>query len=329
MQTTHASVQELLFPRYSLATIRSLRSATHVLKRSQPSAPSQSATSKNVPRSGLKPKTLAEVTRALHDHWKPLHRLPLTKIVRANVAGELGRITKEHGPVAANRSRAYLSTLYVWAIGEGLADANPVVGTNKSAEGGSRERVLNDSELRHVWLCAAEGDYGVIVRLLILLGQRREEVAALRWSELDLDKRVWRLGCERTKNSFPHDVPLPDAAIALLTAQKKRPGRDLVFGEGTGPFQCWSRAKSALDKRLQVAGMTAPWRLHDLRRTVATRMADIGVQPHVVEAVLNHVSGHKAGVAGAYNRSSYASEKREALNLWASHVTALVERDTD
>jgi integrase len=272
----------------------------------------------------LKPKTLSEVTRALRGHWKSLHRLPLTKITRANVAGELGRITKEHGPVAANRSRAYLSTLFVWAIGEGLADANPVIGTNKATDEIARDRVLNDDELRLVWLHAGNGDYGMIVRLLMLLGQRREEVAAMRWSELDLDKRLWRLGSERTKNALPHDVPLPDAAVDLLTSQKKRPGRDLVFGEGTGPFQGWSKAKSALDKRLHAAGMTSPWRLHDLRRTVATRMADLGVQPHVIEAVLNHISGHKAGVAGIYNRSTYAAEKSAALTLWSDHVITLV-----
>jgi integrase len=273
----------------------------------------------------LKPKTLAEVTRSLRYHWKPLHCLPLAKVARVNIAGELGRIAKEHGPIAANRSRAYLSTLYAWAIGEGLADANPVIGTNKSGEEVSRDRVLDDGELRLVWSCVGDGDYGVIVRLLILLGQRREEVAAMRWSELDLDKRLWRLGGERTKNALPHDVPLPGTAIDLLAAHGRRAGRDLVFGEGTGPFQGWSKAKSALDNRLQAAGMAAPWRLHDLRRTVATCMADLGVQPHIVEAILNHISGHKAGVAGVYNRSTYATEKREALTLWSDHVMALLE----
>jgi integrase len=92
-----------------------------------------------------------------------------------------------------------------------------------------------------------------------------------------------------------------------------------------GPFQGWSNAKSALDKRLQLAGMTAPWRLHDLRRTAATGMADLGVLPHVVEAILNHITGHKAGVAGVYNRASYMAEKRQALDLWGEHVLALAE----
>ena len=119
--------------------------------------------------------------------------------------------------------------------------------------------------------------------------------------------------------------PLSQPALEILQGQARQPGRELVFGGGAGPFQGWSNAKVALDKRLQAAGMAAPWRLHDLRRTVATRMADLGVQPHVVEAVLNHASGHKAGVAGVYNRSSYAAEKSAALTLWAIHVAALAE----
>lgn len=271
----------------------------------------------------LKASTYSGVVRHLRKHWQPLHAYEIQNLERRHVAAELGRIAASSGPFGANRSRAALSALFAWAIGEGLADANPVVGTNKATDEIARDRVLNDGELRVVWVCAGDSDYGVIVRLLILLGQRREEVAAMRWSELDLDKRMWRVGCERTKNGLPHDVPLPDAAIDLLAAQGRRTGRDLVFGEGVGPFQGWSNAKNAFNNRLQAVGMAAPWRLHDLRRTAATRMADLGVQPHVIEAVLNHISGHKAGVAGTYNRSIYAPEKREALEKWAEYVAAL------
>ena len=277
----------------------------------------------------LKPKTLAEVTRALRKHWKSLHAVPLTRVRRVDVAGELGRIAKERGPIAANRSRSYLSTLYAWTIAEGLADANPVVGTNKAAEEISRDRVLSDEELRLVWSYAGEGDYGAIIRLLILTGQRREEVAAMGWSELDFDKRLWRIGAERTKNALPHDVPLSDAALELLAAHGRREGRDLVFGSREGPFQGWGNAKVALEGRIRAnlgeKSEMKPWRLHDVRRTAATRMNELGMLPHVVEAVLNHISGHKAGVAGVYNRASYSAEKRQALDLWAEHVLALAE----
>ena len=155
------------------------------------------------------------------------------------------------------------------------------------------------------------------------------------WSEIDLSAAMWRIGAERTKNGLAHDVPLSAPAVAILSALNRREGRDLVFGAGGGPFQGWSNAKSALDKRVlsklrerDAKVEPKPWRLHDIRRTVATRMADLGVLPHVVEAVLNHVSGHKAGVAGIYNRASYAAEKRAALKLWAEHVSALVEAET-
>jgi integrase len=176
-------------------------------------------------------------------------------------------------------------------------------------------------------LCAGEGDYGAIIRLLILTGQRREEVAAMWWSEFDFDKNLWRIGAERTKNGLLHEVPLPKEVAKVLKAHGGREGRDLVFGSREGPFQGWGNAKIALEGRIRAnlgekSGLK-PWRLHDLRRTAATRMNELGVLPHVVEAILNHISGHKAGVAGIYNRAIYAPEKRAALQKWANHIAAL------
>lgn len=146
------------------------------------------------------------------------------------------------------------------------------------------------------------------------------------WDELDFEGDVWSIGSGRTKNSRPHDVPLSEPAMRILRARDRRDGRDLRFGR-SGPFSGWSKAKTALDKRVAAAnGMPlAPWTLHDIRRTVATRLADLGVLPHVIEAILNHVSGHKAGVAGIYNRSSYSDEKREALSRWSLYLSELLE----
>jgi integrase len=173
---------------------------------------------------------------------------------------------------------------------------------------------------------------GTIVRLLILTGQRREEIGGLRWLEFDADKALITLSGERTKNHRQHEVPLSPAVVRLIEAQPRRRERDLLFGEGEGPFQGWSRAKASLDRRIaklaHEKGDIGPWRLHDIRRTVATCMADLGVQPHVIEAVLNHVSGHKAGVAGVYNRSLYGPEKRSALELWTNHVLMIVGEST-
>jgi integrase len=147
------------------------------------------------------------------------------------------------------------------------------------------------------------------------------------WDELDLIQGRWSIPRDRTKNGLPHDVPLAEPVITLLRGQPHRDGRSRVFGGAGGPFQGWSKAKAALDKRILASGTPgAAWRLHDLRRTVATRMAETGALPHVIEAVLNHVSGHKAGVAGVYNRATYEKEKREALNLWAQHMNVIIEK---
>jgi integrase len=272
----------------------------------------------------LKPSTFTDVERYLQRHWASLSRLPIQEVTRADVATRLARIADESGVYAANRARAALSALYAWAIAEGLTDANPVVGTRKPADEVARDRVLTGEELSLIWRHAGDADFGAIVRLLILTGQRREEVAAMTWAEVDVKGATWRIGSERTKNARPHEVRLSEPALEVLRARLQSDGRELVFGS-RGPFSGWSKAKASLDARMSAALGRAlpPWRLHDIRRTVATRLADLGVQPHVVEAVLNHVSGHKAGVAGVYNRAAYANEKRVALDLWAEHVAAL------
>jgi integrase len=213
---------------------------------------------------------------------------------------------------------------------EGLVDANPVVGTRRHEEA-ERDRVLTNDELRTIWAALENDHYGAIVKLLALTGQRKGEIAGLQWSEIK-DGSI-ELSGERTKNHRPHTVPLSEPAHAILAAQPKRTDndgtvRDLIFGFGEGPFSGWSGCKEALDARVtEAAGRPLDeWVLHDLRRTVATRMADLGVQPHVIEAVLNHQSGHKRGVAGIYNRSTYEREKTAALELWGEHLMAVVQR---
>ena len=283
----------------------------------------------------LRRRSYSEVVRQLLRDWAPLHGLPVTDIQRADIANRLGTLAIENGPVSADRARAALSAFFTWAMREGLVPANPVIATNRPAELVTRDRVLTDTELVEIWQACGDNDYGRVIRLLILTGQRREEIAALGWPEVDLGKAVISLPGDRTKNHRPHDVPISDQALAILSATPRRDGRDFLFGAGAGAFSGYSKSKAALDKRILAARVTASgsvekappmpeWRLHDIRRTVATRMADIGIQPHVVEAVLNHVSGYRAGVAGVYNRSLYAAEKRDALVRWGNHVEALV-----
>jgi integrase len=277
----------------------------------------------------LRPGSYRQVERHITRHWKSLNELQLKAIDRRAVATIITDIKDEIGGVSANRAASTLSYFFTWAMGQGLAEANPLIGIAKFSEQ-ARERVLSDNELVLVWNGAGSDHFGAIVKLLALTGQRADEIASLRWSEVG-DHAI-SLPPERTKNARPHIVPLAKPALDVLQAQPRRADddgtlRELVFGIGQRGFSGWSRCKERLDERIaKEGGKPLPaWRVHDLRRTVATGMADLGVQPHVIEAVLNHVSGSKSGVAGIYNRSSYEPEKRRALDLWANHVTALAE----
>ncbi|MBO1908881.1 tyrosine-type recombinase/integrase [Microvirga sp. 3-52] len=272
----------------------------------------------------LKPRSFEEVERHLKKHWQPFQGLPISEIRRALVATRLEEIAEQSGPIASNRARAALSALFAWAVAVGLAESNPVMGTMRVAVEVSREHVVTDEELTAIWRACRDDDYGRIVRLLILTGQRRDEVGDMKWSEVDFDRGLWTIPRERIKNGLTHEVPLSDMALEILRSIPRREGRDFVFGEGQGGFSGWSKSKTRLDARIAKAGaVVRPWRLHDLRRTTATRIAEMGILPHVVEAILNHVSGHKAGVAGIYNRATYAKEKREALNGWADNILGL------
>jgi integrase len=227
-----------------------------------------------------------------------------------------------NGDATRNRVRANLSTFFSWAIKKGLdlPRGNVASHTEKHKEN-SRTRVLSDGELKAIWNACRDNAFGAIVKLLLLTGQRKSEIGLLRWDEVR-DEQVLLSG-ERTKNKRDHVVPLSDAAKTILD-KFRADSRRYVFGRYDTGFQGWNAGKKELDALLAEDALPS-WTLHDLRRTVATGMADLGVQPHIIEAVLNHVSGHKRGVAGIYNRSTYGKEKREALNLWAEHVMATVE----
>ena len=284
-------------------------------------------------RTRLRPKTLSDLERHLLVHAKPLHGVALTKIERRDIATVIGAVADNAGGVTGNRVRTSLSTLFSWAMMHGLVDGNPTIGTARNREI-SRERVLAPAELRIIWNNLLEDHFGAIMRLLMLTGQRADEIAAVRWSEID--GRVIVLPSERTKNHRVHRVPLSAPARAILEAQPHRTNeagrpRDLIFGHGEAGFSGWSQATGKLERQItQATGKPLPhWTPHDLRRTTATMMAELGVQPHVIEAVLNHASGHKGGVAGIYNRANYEREKAIALECWASHLLAIVSAPDD
>jgi integrase len=154
------------------------------------------------------------------------------------------------------------------------------MGTFRIAIEVSREHVVTNEELAAIWRACRDDDYGGIVRLLILTGQRRDEVGDIMWSELDLDRGIWVIPRERTKNGLTHEVPLSGVALEILRSIPRRVGRDFVFGEGRGGFSGWSKSKTRLDARIAKAGaVVRPWRLHDLRRTAATRLGELGTLP--------------------------------------------------
>ncbi len=293
----------------------------------------------------LRERTYPDLERHLLKHAKPLHQLQLAKIDRADIAAILTSVTKHSGAVTANRVRTSLSTFYAWAMGQGITDANPVIGTNRHDEK-SRERVLVPAELRAIWNALGDDDFSAIIKLLALTGCRAAEIAGLSWSEV-IDHSIILPG-ERTKNHRPHIVPLADAAATILAARPRREGRDLIFGRGLRPFSGWSNCKERLDARIKVqTGKSLPhWTPHDLRRTFATYAgggipehelkklpphdrelaSGLGIQPHIVEAALNHVSGFRAGVAGIYQRGAYENEKQAALQAWAAHLQIIVSK---
>jgi integrase len=278
----------------------------------------------------LRPRYHVEIKRQLERDWKSLHGMQVETVTRQNVVGVVDNIAAGQGQVAADRARTALSGFYGWAIERGYCEANPTLNIAPRAEKRSRNRVLTEAELVEVWRVSGDDDYGRIVRLLILTGQRKSEIADLARSEIDFERGLIELPPERTKNRRPHLVPLSNEVLSLLPNGSD--GRDLVFGRGAGGFSGWSKAKAELDERIAAArnnaGITKamqPWRVHDLRRSFVTHMNERGIAPpHIVEAIVNHVSGHLAGVAGIYNKALYLAERRQALQHWGEHVIALV-----
>jgi integrase len=277
-----------------------------------------------------RPRTLVETRRALERHWLPLHGLSAADVTRRDVSARLLELARSSGTVGANRARANLSACFAWAMRAGLVDVNPVVGTVKGEEA-SRERVLALDELKAIWRATADLDnHDCIIRMLLLSGQRRQEVGGMAWAELSSDDRsLWTLPPSRAKNGRAHEIPLSRQAQAIIAELPQSPGRPYVFGRGgRGPFSGWSRCKERLDARIaaQQGAPIADWHTHDLRRSAVTHMSEFGIAPpHIIEAVVGHVSGHQGGIAGVYNRAVYRGEKAVALQRWADWLEELVE----
>jgi integrase len=276
-------------------------------------------------KDAVRPATLRAAKWHFEGLWAPLRNRPIGEIRRADVAARLGEIARDHGRVSAARARGNLSALFSWAMREGLCEANPVIATNDPAAGiKSRERVLDDSELRAIWRACRDDDFGRIVRLLILTGCRRSEIGGLRWDEIAPSTGVMLIPGIRTKSHKPLELPLPPDALDILRSVPRKLGSAHVFGRrGTG-FVGWSYPLTSLNLRIAEAeGRPLPaWSLHDIRRTTRTGLGKLGVAQHVAELVIGHV---RAGIEAIYDRHRYQPEIAAALALWADHVLAIVE----
>jgi len=272
----------------------------------------------------LRPKSYREVRRYLLDTFRPLHSTPVDRLTRKDIAFHLARIRRERGVSVESCARAALSTFFRWALTMGIIEHNVVIGTPQPGRSEPRSRVLGDEELVAIWRACGDDDYGRIVRLLILLGARRQEIGGITVDELDLEspQPTWTLPSERSKNHKAHTLPLLPMALDIIRAVPRMVSRRCLFGVHSDKgFAAWDKNQKALVARSGVSG----WTPHDLRRTFSTRLHDpLNVEPHIVEALLNHYSGHRTGSAGVYNQAKYLPQMRTALALWEDHLRTLV-----
>jgi integrase len=229
--------------------------------------------------------------------------------------------------------------MFNWAKSRGIISQSPVDNIEKPGEEVARERAPDDTELAEIWHAAAKLDWPFepALKLLILTGQRREEVGQMRWSELKLSEKVWTLPATRTKNGQPHDIHLSPLALRVIETITPIEDCNLVFSTNREtPISGWSKAKRRLDEEIAAARrakarergedadkvkVMPEWRVHDLRRSVATGLSNLGVAPIVADRILNHVPKKQKGqVMFVYNRAEYVRERREALELWARHI---------
>lgn len=296
-----------------------------------------------------RPRYAAEAVRAIRSGLPDLLKRPAAQITKNDAVNALDRIAKAGHTLTAGRTMAYARACFAWAVKRGKVQNNPFQGLPISAADTERERVLSDAEIAEVWAATDRLSYpfGPFYKLMVLTLQRREEVAAMRWSELADDLSTWTLPGSRMKNGRPHDVHLSEAARAVLREIPHVEGCDFVFStgrrrgpvkDGPAPISGFSQGKRYLDAaiagvRAEAAGKERkpaamePWRVHDLRRTGVTTLARLGFDSIVVDKLLAHQPQKLRGVASVYQRHDFARERALALDAWAAHVTGTGSRN--
>jgi len=298
----------------------------------------------------LRARTTSEyqrhLTKGVAASWKGRS---LWSIAERDIIAAIEKLEGQGQFATARTFKACLRKFFGWCVERHLIPRNPAIAPPLSSRPSDfvRERVLSLTELRYVLTAADKLDppYRAFVYVLALCGQRRNETSMMRWLDLDLDgeKPIWRIRGEVTKNHRDHDVPLSSEVVTILKqvprilVSQRSEGKSVghvastyVFsGDGRVPVSGFSKMKLKLNHLIEIERTAERssdepiphWTWHDLRRSAATGMADLGVTPHVIEAVLNHVSGSKSGVAGIYNRGRYDTERRAALEKWSKSLT--------
>jgi integrase len=272
-------------------------------------------------------KSWREAERILNREFVSTHgQRDVRQVTRGDILEMIDQAIERGAPYQANRIHSHLRKFFNFCLSRAIIETSPMLGTKAPTREKARDRVLTQAELASlIKACRAEPyPFGPYTLMLILTGQRRGEVASMAWSSIDWENKVWEIPGDRSKNGKPHRVPLSPLALSVLKDIPRAEGTDLVFTTTrTTPISGITK----MVNRLQDASETRNWRLHDLRRTAATEMAKMGIAPHVVEKVLNHISGTISGVAAVYNRYGYDAEKRDALDRWAWVIDQISAHD--
>jgi integrase len=297
----------------------------------------------------MRPDYFKETKRTLERDVVPaLGARPVRDITRRDIRELVAAIVDRGSPSHACHVQRYLSAMLTWAVGEDLIPANPCIGLPAPAKKVERDRALDDDEIRLFWLaCERIGwPFRDLFRLLLLTAARRDEVAEARWSEFDLDKGLWILPRTRSKNDKANLVHLSPPALAILASLPRIGDAGFVFTtNGETSISGFSHGAARLRKAMlevkreeliaagrpeeAASASIGPFTLHDLRRSAATGMAELGIAPHVIDKMLNHVGAAVVGVARIYNRAELLPERKAAAEAWAAHIEALVEPPVD
>ena len=271
----------------------------------------------------MRPRSYDEVKRHLETHCARFANKPIRSIEKGDIAQLYKDISNENGSGAASHTWASLRAMMDWAVRNDTLDRNVAALYDGGGTNPPRDRTLGDAELAIVWKACGQDQFGNIVKLLILLGARRDEVGHMPLSELNLENSKWLLPDDRSKNGREHLFTLSETAVNILAAAVET-RENFVFGRGTTRgFSGWGKSKNAMDKRIADAGNKIEhWTLHDLRRSFASGLQRLKIAPHVIEACLNHTAPK---LQRNYQTYDYEDEKRAALARWATHIDGVVK----